>query len=299
MSSVAYGQATRTWVSGVGDDANPCSRTAPCKTFAGAISKTAAGGIIDALDPGGFGALTITKPITIEGQGTLASVLASSGVQGIVINIVVGSTTLPRVVVLRDLLINGTGPTLGTNGINFIAGDALVLDRVDIENFTNNGILFQPGGGGTAHLDVRDSHVAGTGGGILVVPQFGTSARADIANTRLSRNGTFGLRTEDNGHTSVFHSTAELNTNNGFFAFSNTGAAAVIDIQDSASVNNGNNGIKAQNTGATVRLSNVEVTGNNVGLAPTTGGDVQSWQNNHVAGNTTADGTPTTLLNAK
>src|SRR5438477_3797204 len=49
----AFAQATRTWVSGVGDDVNPCSRTAPCKTFAGAISKTAGGGEIDVLDPGG------------------------------------------------------------------------------------------------------------------------------------------------------------------------------------------------------------------------------------------------------
>src|SRR5438445_4339112 len=78
-------QATRTWVSGVGDDANPCSRTAPCKTFAGAISKTAAGGEIDALDPGGFGAVTITKAITIDGGGSLASVLVS-GTNGIVVS---------------------------------------------------------------------------------------------------------------------------------------------------------------------------------------------------------------------
>src|SRR5438552_11411042 len=84
-AAVANAQATRTWVSGVGDDVNPCSRTAPCKTFACAISKTAAGGEIDALDPGGFGAVTITKSITIEGAGTLASVL-SSGVPGLIIN---------------------------------------------------------------------------------------------------------------------------------------------------------------------------------------------------------------------
>src|SRR6478736_3802896 len=85
----AQAQATRTWVSGVGDDANPCSRTAPCKTFAGAISKTAAGGEIDALDPGGFGAVTITKSITLDGQGTLASILAS-GTNGIIINNISG-----------------------------------------------------------------------------------------------------------------------------------------------------------------------------------------------------------------
>src|SRR5436853_6556761 len=84
-STLANAQATRTWVSGVGDDANPCSRTAPCKTYAGAISKTAAGGEISVLDPGGFGALTITKAITINGDGTLASALAST-VSVIVIN---------------------------------------------------------------------------------------------------------------------------------------------------------------------------------------------------------------------
>src|SRR5436190_21261065 len=82
----AYAQASRTWVSGVGDDVNPCSRTAPCKTFAGAISKTATNGIIDVLDPGGFGAVTITKPMTIEGNGTLASILVS-GVNGVIVNI--------------------------------------------------------------------------------------------------------------------------------------------------------------------------------------------------------------------
>src|SRR5438045_9124950 len=66
VASMAQAQATRTWVSGVGDDANPCSRTAPCKTFAGAISKTATDGEIDALDPGGFGAVTVTKAITSD-----------------------------------------------------------------------------------------------------------------------------------------------------------------------------------------------------------------------------------------
>ena len=67
FAAPASAQATRTWISGVGDDANPCSRTAPCKTFAGAISKTAEGGEINALDPGGYGAVTITKSITIDG----------------------------------------------------------------------------------------------------------------------------------------------------------------------------------------------------------------------------------------
>src|SRR5438034_3458914 len=108
-SSDAQAQATRTWVSGVGDDANPCSRTAPCKTFAGAISKTAAGGEINALDPGGFGVLTITKSITIDGGATLAGVLAT-GTNGFVIN--AGPTDI---VVLRNLDINGTNTSSATD----------------------------------------------------------------------------------------------------------------------------------------------------------------------------------------
>src|SRR4051794_11091472 len=87
LPSTAFGQATRTWVSGVGDDVNPCSRTAPCKTFAGAISKTAAGGIIMAMDDGGFGTVTITKPITIDGGHHSAGVLSSGGINSINVNI--------------------------------------------------------------------------------------------------------------------------------------------------------------------------------------------------------------------
>src|ERR671913_2092236 len=116
VASTAQAQATRTWVSGVGDDVNPCSRTAPCKTWAGAISKTAAGGEIDALDPGGFGTLTATKSITIEGtQGAgFGSTLASS-VNGFNINDSATATPGTIVVRLRNLSINGAGTTLGIN----------------------------------------------------------------------------------------------------------------------------------------------------------------------------------------
>src|SRR5437867_12215423 len=108
FASLAQAQATRTWVSGVGDDVNPCSRTAPCKTFAGAISKTATGGEIDVLDPGGYGAVTITRSITIDGSNTQASVLAA-GTNGIIIN---GAGIE---VTIRGLAINGF--TTGIKGI--------------------------------------------------------------------------------------------------------------------------------------------------------------------------------------
>src|SRR5262245_4596763 len=104
----AHAQATRTWVSGVGDDANPCSRTAPCKTFAGAISRTAINGEINCLDPAGFGAVTITKSITIDCEDTQGSILAS-GTTGVIINITGTAATDPLATVrLRGLSINGT-----------------------------------------------------------------------------------------------------------------------------------------------------------------------------------------------
>src|SRR5215468_1540981 len=102
---MADAQASRTWVSGVGDDANPCSRTAPCKTFAGAISKTAANGEIDCIDPGGFGAVTLTKSVTIDGGGTFASILASL-VNAIVINDSATGSPGTIIVTLRNLSLN-------------------------------------------------------------------------------------------------------------------------------------------------------------------------------------------------
>src|SRR5213593_1486844 len=120
-------QATRTWVSGVGDDVNPCSRTAPCKTFAGAISKTAEGGEIDALDPGGFGGVTITKSITIDGTGTFASILASL-VNGIVIN-----AAPTDVITIRGISINGF--CNGINGINILQAKTVNVEDCVIFRF--------------------------------------------------------------------------------------------------------------------------------------------------------------------
>src|SRR4030081_1863349 len=127
FASMAQAQATRTWVSGVGDDANPCSRTAPCKTFAGAISKTADGGEIDALDPGGFGAVTITKSVTIDGC-CMVGILAA-GTTGIIINIT-DVADVRKTVRLRNISINGAAT--GVNGINYIAGSKVYVQNCQI-----------------------------------------------------------------------------------------------------------------------------------------------------------------------
>ena len=138
-SAVPGASAMRTYVSGVGDDANPCSRTAPCKTFAGAFSKTANNGEIDALDPGGFGQLTITNGISLSGVGTSASILATAN-DGLVINVPAGQT-----VVINDLHINGEGT--GATGIAVTGGGSVLIENSDIFGFADDGIAFSPSAG--------------------------------------------------------------------------------------------------------------------------------------------------------
>lgn len=141
FASIAQAQATRTWVSGVGDDVNPCSRTAPCKTFAGAISKTAAGGEIDALDPGGFGTVTATKSILLDGTwGAGFGSILSSGVNGVNVNDSASGSPNTIVVTLRKLSINGAGTTLGTNGVNFTSGKAVIIEHCEFQNFSQNAV---------------------------------------------------------------------------------------------------------------------------------------------------------------
>src|SRR5436305_6552396 len=132
LTMVAHAQATRTWVSGVGDDVNPCSRTAPCKTFAGAISKTADRGEIDCIDPGGFGTVTITKSITIDGGGTFASILAA-GTNGVNANDSASGAPMTKVVRLRNLSIQGAGT--GLIGINYTSEKAGFVDNCSIFGF--------------------------------------------------------------------------------------------------------------------------------------------------------------------
>ena len=182
VAAPAQAQATRTWVSGVGDDANPCSRTAPCKTFAGAISKTAPAGEINVLDPGGFGAVTITKSITISADHVEAGVLVS-GTNGIVIS--AGATDR---VVLEGLDIEGLGS--GLDGVKFLTGAAVYIIRCKIHHFTGNGVnaVSTTSGG---HVFINDSYIFNNAGGVNAQ---GTANIASITNTSIFSNTSFGVQ---------------------------------------------------------------------------------------------------------
>jgi hypothetical protein len=187
---IAQAQATRTWVSGVGDDANPCSRTAPCKTFAGAISKTAPAGEINALDPGGFGALTITKSVTIRSDHIEAGVLVS-GTNGIVVSAGAADT-----VVLEGLDFEGLGT--GLDGVRILAGARVYVIRCTIRHFSGNGINMMSSTPG-AQLVVKDSFIGFNSGGVNVQGN-GVGNIASIFNTEIDANTHFSVQANGPGN---------------------------------------------------------------------------------------------------
>src|SRR5687767_4629596 len=168
-ASVASAQATRTWVSGVGSDANPCSRTAPCKTFAGAIAKTAAKGELNVLDPGGFGGVTITKSISTISDGNIAGVLVTSG-NGITIN-----ALATDVINLRGLDFNGIGR--GVPGVVVLSARAVHVENCLIRGFTQDAIDATVG---STLVTVKDTLAQRNGPGLF----FGASVNASLDNVR-------------------------------------------------------------------------------------------------------------------
>jgi Right handed beta helix region len=259
-ASPASAQASRTWVSGVGDDVNPCSRTAPCKTFAGAISKTAAGGEINCLDPGGFGAFTANKSITIDCTGTLGGILASS-TTGVLIN------TAGVRVVLRGITINGGPPTItGIHGVRFLQGEALYMEDVIIQNFNSasagagNGVTFAPTT--AAELQMSNVTVVNNGGsssaaGVLIAPTGAGTAAATLDHVRLVNNTGSGVLI--------------------------SGASTVM-IANSRVTQNTSFGIRTSAGAPTVRVATTVITGNGTGVS-VGAGTIESYCNNRLNGN--------------
>jgi hypothetical protein len=280
----AFAEATRTWVSGVGDDANPCSRTAPCKTFAGAISKTAAGGEINCLDPGGFGVVTITKSITIDCDGTFGSILACSA-NGVILN---GANI---VVKLRALAINGCNLTItpGINGIRVLSAKSLRLEEVHIYGFGQRGISWESvtpvGKLFVNNSYIHDNNAAGVRWIGSTVNALG--GRVTIVNSMLSGNSN-GLVIDGNSNTAnvssavVKDTTIADNAGNGIEATVN----AKVQVVSSELTGNGGIGISA-NTNAIVRVDDSTISFNGTGISVAGGAQVLSHQNNTLQDNTT------------
>ena len=200
----ATAQATRTWVSGVGDDVNPCSRTAPCKTFAGSISKTAAGGEINCIDPGAFGAVTITKAIAIVCDGMEAGVLAPLGGSGVTVKAGAGDSVL-----LSGLDFEGGGT--GVVGVRFLSGRVLHVRNATIRMFAD------PKGAG-----VSNETTAST----LII------TRSTIADNTVGVRGT-GLGSTIIGDTIISGNATGLSAE---------GGAKILSVGDTILVANGKDG---------------------------------------------------------
>ena len=276
--------ADRTWVSGVGNDMNPCSRTAPCKTFAGAYQKTNIGGQINVIDAGGFGEVTIDHSITIDGSESFASILAANDTGGLIIN--AGPSD---VVVLRGLNIQGGGK----NGIRFLAGGKLYVEDCRIFGFMERGIDFEPNG--KSELFVKDSIIRdNAAAGILVQPNAGGEARVTIDHTRLDGNLN-GLSVLDASMVTIRDSVASSNTINGIVLL-NSAAPPSVSIENCLITDNVSNGIKVTGSKAIARVSGSTVTANDTGLLVAGGGAIESFGNNNVEGNISTNGVPSNTI---
>jgi hypothetical protein len=287
FASIAQAQATRTWVSGVGDDANPCSRTAPCKTFAGAISKTAVDGEIDALDSGGFGSVTITKAITIDGDSNLAGVLAA-GVTGIIVNITGASGS--NTVEIRNLSINGAGS--GTNGIRILssfAGTSVFVEKCVIFGFragAGRGISDERTVSGS--LFVQDTLVKNnSGSGIVAIGAGGGTVVLD--NVQSEKNGSSGIVVSggvvNGGRLMVARNCTTANNVGAGFVAEN---GAKLDIINSMTAYNAT-GIESDAANTEVRVSRTTVTRNTANGLVLGGGTILSYGSNEVSANAGAE----------
>ncbi len=265
LSVPAHAQATRTWVSGVGNDANPCSRTAPCKTFAGAISKTAASGEINCLDPGGFGTITITKSITLNCHEEFGSILASS-VPGVIINAL--STDK---VILRNLQINGiVGTALpGTIGVRILSAGRVSIENCVITAFSQQGVLDARTAGNTK-LSIVDSTISfNSAAGVSLTATGNSFTVLDNVRSLYNLNG---VSVGNTNTVMVKRSLLSGNTGDGV----SVGAGGVLQIDNSAVTNNAN----GFNTVGTAKISNTDIIGNTTAFAGTN----ISFGNNRVTG---------------
>lgn len=279
-SALVNAQATRTWVSGVGDDVNPCSRTAPCKTFAGAISKTATNGEINCLDPAGYGAVTVTKSITIDCEDTQGSIL-SAGTNGVIVNITSG-TDLKKSFKLRGISINGAGT--GINGIRILAANNVTLQEVVIDGVTQHGVSVETTTSALKMLVDATTIRSNAGHGINAFPVLPSTLNLTVNNSTFAYNAQNGLNFADN---------VKATASQSVFMGSATGVLASnaqVYLKDCTVAYNTTNGIRSQ-SGGNIILHGTSITANATGIS--NAATVTSVTGtNSITQNTVTDGAP-------
>lgn len=274
FATMAEAQAPRTWVSGVGDDVNPCSRTAPCKTFAGAISKTATNGEINCLDPAGYGAVTVTKSVTIDCEDTQGSIL-SSGTNGVIVNITAVTDT-KKAFKLRGVSIQGAGT--GINGVRILAANTVHLDEVVIDGVTTHGVSVETTSG-APKVFIQDSHIRSLGNAAVNTFVTGGTLTLNIGGSQLGA-ASIGLNLSSNTRGTITGS--QIHGNTTFGVQSNAAEVSIVNC----TISGNGTGVSAA-AGGTARIFGSMITQNTTGIS----GNVISHVSNVIAGNT-ANGVP-------
>lgn len=275
LAAFANAQATRTWISGVGDDANPCSRTAPCKTYQGTISKTASNGEINSIDPGGFGGVTITKSITLDGSPFMAGVLVS-GSNGIIINATGAQVTL------RNLVIDGL--TTGINGIRIINAEAVFVENCQIFGFSR-GISDERISG---ELSVSNSVIKNNSQTNAYLGT-GSAVKALYENVQIKSGGNFGMWFSS-GQVIIRNCVVSANVDTGILSE----GTAEVEV-DGGTISQNQFGVGTGSGSPTVRVGHASITQNKIGIS-IAGGRIDSYGNNRVEGNTSGSDNPTSTL---
>jgi hypothetical protein len=284
----AHAQATRTWISGVGDDVNPCSRTAPCKTWPGAISKTAAGGEIDALDPGGFGAVTITKSITLDGGGGQVASILVTGTNGVNV-----SAAATDVIILRNLRLNGilNSGSPGLTGVQINTAARVIIEKCDIFGFSTSGVTAAPGSGTTLNVKIQETTINNTGTGLSAKPTGGATVNISIDHSWLDSNTGGGLKIDGTGggpvNAAINDSSLSLNAGNGTNAVSGPSGNVTMDLMRVTLAKNGGAGVQANVSGggtSTVTVGDSMLSNNGSAWQALNGASLTSYKNNQVTG---------------
>jgi hypothetical protein len=301
----AQAQTIRTWVSGAGDDANPCSRTAPCKTWAHAMAETDPGGEINALDPGGFGAMTITQSVTVDGGGGMVASTLVAGMAGIVVN---ASST--DVVVIRNVRFDGvqgndstpgssvsTGST-GTIGIQVVSAERVVIENAEIVGFStgaagSGGIVIAPSSG-TTNVSVQTTSAYNNQVGLLSKPTGGATVYLTVEHSYFDNNIGGGIRIDGTGsgnsNVVITDTSMSLNGGNGVVAISGSGGNTNVDLMRDVIAGNAQNGVVANNNAggaATVTAGSSILSYNQVDAwSIVNTATILSFKNNQVSGPT-------------
>ncbi|HLN38934.1 MAG TPA: hypothetical protein VK337_14210 [Xanthobacteraceae bacterium] len=226
----AHAQAARTYVSVAGTDNAVCGINSPCRHFQAAVTATAAEGEVDALDPGAYGAFTISHAITIEGQGWAYITPVANGAA---ITITAGSTDK---ISIHGVSLNGAGVAGGT-GILLNSG-VLTLQNSAIRLLTTGLNVM------STHADVIGTDFIGNGTAILTNGpgiDFGVNFPYPSATTLVRLNGgNFIQNTTAFTMNNVGTNTNSTNNRLSIVLFTNSGSALT---------NTGGNGTLTKLTG--------------------------------------------------